>query len=202
MPSPNVADFQIRHTVASETRTTDAVIALLNLRAQIDGLERQASVAILSTYRRADLVELISLRGHLLGQIADYERADELAEQLVLDAPTEGMAYVSRARTRATFHGFAESLADLDRAAQLGIDPESLVSDRASALHETGRSDEALALLETVADRRPDGSTLGTLAVLYAERGERAIADDTFGRARARCRGVSPFPIAMLDFQR
>jgi len=186
----------------SNAPTTDGAIAVLNLRAQIDGLERQARITGLPNARRADLIDLILLSGHLLGLFADYERANVLAEKFVLDAPAEGMAYVSRARTQATFHRFAERLADLDCAEQLGIDPSSLVSERASALRETGQAERALALLRAAANRRPDVSTLGTLAVLYAEFGELATADATFAQAGAQYRGVSPFPIAMLDFER
>lgn len=186
----------------SDTPMTNGAIALVNLRAQIVGLERQARITSLPNARRADLIDLLLLRGHLLGLIADYERANVLAEQFVLDEPFEGMAYVSRARTRATFHRFKESLADLDRAEHLGIDPASLVSDRATALHETGQAERALALLQAAAGRRPDESTLRTLAGLYAEFGELSLADATFGQAGAQHRGVSPFPIAMLGFQR
>jgi tetratricopeptide (TPR) repeat protein len=202
MAESNAPDHQIRHMDPPAIRTTDGFIALLNLRAQIDGLERQARLIGLPNDRRADLIDLISLRGQLLGLIADYERANDLAEQFVLDAPAEGMAYVSRARTRGTFHRFEESLADLDRAEQLGTDPSSLVSERASALCETGQAERALALIQAAADRSPDVSTLGTLAVLYAECGELAVADATFAQAATQYRGVSPFPIAMLDFQR
>ena len=186
----------------SNAPKTNGAIALVNLRAQIVGLERQARITSLPNARRAKQIDLLLLRGHLLGQIADYERANALAEQFVLDAPVEGMAYVSRARTRATFHRFKESLADLDRAEHLGIDPSPIVSDRATALHETGQAERALALLQAAADRRPDGSTLGTLAGHYAEFGELGLADATFAQAGAEYRGVSPFPIAMLDFQR
>ena len=202
MPCSNASDLPTRNMVAPAIRTTNGAIVLLNLRAQIDGLERQARDIGLPSDRRADLIDLISLSGHLFGRITDFERANVLAEQFVLDASAEGMAYVSRARTRATFHRFDESLADLDRAEQLGITPSSLVSERASALCEKGQADRALALIQAAVDRRLDESTLGTLALLYAEFGELALADATFARAGAQYRGVSPFPIAMLDFQR
>jgi predicted Zn-dependent protease len=202
MPLPSTVDQQIRQRVVPPIRTTDGLIAVQNLHAQIDGLERQTQGHALSPGRRAHLVELLLLRGHLLGRIADYEHADALAEQLVRDTPTEAIAYVARARTGGTFHRFAESLADLDRAEQLGYDPILLLPDGASALHETGRSGDAFALLAAIPDRRHDVTTLGALAVLYAAYGETVRADETFTTARARYRGVSPFSIAMLDFQR
>jgi hypothetical protein len=61
-------------------------------------------------------VDLLLLHGQVLGRIADYERAAELAEMLVSDAPDAGTARMARARTRATLHRFAEALADLEAA--------------------------------------------------------------------------------------
>ena len=62
-------------------------------------------------------------RGHVLGCIADYEQAEALAEQLLEDARSDGDAVLARARTRATFHRFADALTDLDEAQRLGADP-------------------------------------------------------------------------------
>jgi hypothetical protein len=45
----NGASVAIRRADPPIVRTTDGATALLNLRAQIDGLERQASVGCLST---------------------------------------------------------------------------------------------------------------------------------------------------------
>ena len=38
--------------------------------------------------------------------------------------------------------------------------------------------------------------------MLYAERGETAAAEPLFAQSQARYRSVSPFPLALLDFQR
>jgi tetratricopeptide (TPR) repeat protein len=57
-------------------------------------------------------------------------------------------------------------------------------------------------LRRDAAERRPDFTTLGALAVLEAERGEVAQAERLFTEARRRYRGVSPFPVASLDFRR
>ena len=107
----------------AELATTSGVIALVNLQGQIDGLESQAANGRLAVAQWADLIDLLSLRGHVLGRIADYERAAALAEQLVRDAPADGIAFLARARTRATFHRFTEALADLQAAEQLGSGP-------------------------------------------------------------------------------
>ena len=111
-------------------------------------------------------------------------------------------ALLARARTRATFHRFAEALADLDAAERLGADRAALEAERAAIFQALGRYDEALALRRDAAERRPDFATLGALAGLQAERGEVREAERLFDEARRRYQDVSPFPIAMLDFQR
>src|SRR5262249_33655562 len=81
---------------ASPPTLTDGTIALLNLHAQIDGLEGHSTSG-----ETATLIDFLILRGLILGRISDYERAAQLANRLVDDAATEAVAYVARARTRA-----------------------------------------------------------------------------------------------------
>jgi tetratricopeptide (TPR) repeat protein len=181
--------------------TTSGVIALVNLQVQIDSLEAQAAVGRLAVAQRAGLVELLTLRGHVLGRIADYERAAVLAEQLVRDALDDRVAFLARARARTTLHRFAEALADLDAAERLDADPSTLDAERAAIFQALGCYDEALALRRSAAERRPDFATLGALAGLQAERGLLAEAEHVFIEARRCYQRVSPFPIAMLDFQ-
>ena len=105
-------------------RTTSGVMALTNLQAQIDGLAARAAAARSgqgtgarpAVAERALLVDLLLLHGQLLGRIADYELAAELAEGMVRDAPDDGTARLARARARAAFHRFTEASADLDAA--------------------------------------------------------------------------------------
>ena len=56
-------------------------------------------------------------------------------------------------------------------------------------------------LRRNAAQRQPDFTTLGALAVLEAERGQVTEAERLFTRARSRYRGISPFPVASLDFR-
>ena len=186
----------------AELVTTSGSIALTNLQAQIDGLEARAAVARLTVPQQTGLIDLISLRGHVLGRIADYERAAALAERLVCDVPTDGSAFLARARARATFHRFAKALSNLDVAERLGLDRAILDGERAAIFQALGRYDEALALRRGAAERWPDFATLGALAGLQAERGEIAEAERLFAEGRRRYQGVSPFPVARLDFQR
>ena len=151
---------------------------------------------------RARLVDLLILRGEVLGRIADYERAAELALVLVRDAPDDGAAWLARARTRATFHRFAEALADLDAAGRRGADRAALQAEWAAILQAVGCYVEARVLRRDAAERRPDFAALGALAVLEAEHGKVTEAERLFTDARRRYRGVSPFPVAELDFRR
>src|SRR5258706_16121936 len=155
-----------------ELPVTDGTIALLNLQAQIDGLEPDVRRGHATIERRVGLIELITLRGLILGHIADYQRAEEIAEQLVRDAATDGTACVARARTRAVFHRFTDALDDLDRAERLSLDAEATNRERAAIFQALGRYDEALAIREEAADRRASFENVAALVGLYAERGE------------------------------
>lgn len=186
----------------AELVTTSGAIALVNLQAQVNGLESQAATGRLEAAQRVELIELLTLRGHVLGQIADYERAAMLAEQLVRNTPASGSAFLARARTRATFHRFAEALADLHTAERLGAEQAVLEAECATIFQALGRYEAALALRQAAAERRPDFTTLSALAGLQAERGEVAEAEHLFSEGRRLYQEVSPFPVALLDFQR
>src|SRR5262249_43163040 len=84
---------------ASPPTLTDGTIALLNLQAQIDGLESHST-----SVETATLIDLLILRGLILGRISDYERAAQIADRQVAAASRDAAAYVARARTRAVFH--------------------------------------------------------------------------------------------------
>jgi tetratricopeptide (TPR) repeat protein len=183
-------------------RTTNGAIALFNLHTQIEGLERQAAQRHLTSRGGAELVDSLTLRGQILGRIADYERAAELAERLACELPADGLTFLTRARIRACLHRFEEALTDLDTAERLGLAGPEADAERAAILQAIGRYDEALAMHRTAAQRRRSFETIGALAVFHAERGEVAEAEWLFDESRARFRGVSPFGLAQLDFQR
>jgi tetratricopeptide (TPR) repeat protein len=186
----------------ADVATTNGSIALANLEAQVASLEAQMAAGRLAVAGQASLVELVLLRGHLLGCIADYERALALAGQLLRQEPHEVISWLMRARARATLHYFEDALSDLDLAKRLGADRDTVDAERAAIVQALGRSDEALVLRRRAVDERADFAALGALAVLQAERGEFAEADLLFALACWRYQGVAPFPIAMLDFQR
>ena len=187
--------------IDGEFPTTAGVLALVNLQAQIEGQERRARVGLLTVSDQAELIDLVALRGHVLGCIAHYEWAEERAEQLTRDAPADGVAFLARARARATFHRFMDALTDLERAQRLGADPAVVGAEHAAILRALGRYDEALQFFREAAERRADFASLGALATLHAERGDVTTAELFFDESRARYRGVAPFPLALLDFR-
>ena len=70
-----IAAARIAHVSDSaEPAVTDGAIALLNLRAQIDGLEPDVRRGQATVESRVGCIELITLRGLILGHIADYQR--------------------------------------------------------------------------------------------------------------------------------
>ena len=184
-----------------ERPLTDGTIALINLRAQIDALEQEARLGQATVAKRAGLVELIMLRGLIIGCIADYERAEEIAEQLVREAPVDAKALVARARTRACFHRFNDALSDIDRAEQVSLEAETANGERAAIFQALGHYDEALALREEAVSRRASFENVAALVGLHAERGEMEAAERWYSESHTRYRGVSPFPLALLDFQ-
>lgn len=183
-------------------RLTNGGVAMVNLQAQIEGRERKVSTGDAAVGDSIELIELVALRGQVLGCISDFEWAETMAEQLTQGASLNADPLVARARARSRFHRFPEALADLDLAERLGADRTKLETERASISQAIGRYEDALALYDRVARRRTDFDSLGALAVLHAERGDIAVAEALFDDSLARHRGVSPFGPALLDFQR
>src|SRR5215475_9785122 len=164
---------------ASPPTLTDGTIALLNLQAQIDGLEGHST-----TGEATALIDLLILRGLILGRISDYERAAQLADRLVEHADTDAAVYVARARTRAVLHRFSEALDDLDQADRISPQDTAAKRERAAILQALGRYHEALMSYAAA-----------------AERGEIDTAQRFYLESLRSYRGISPFPLALLDFQ-
>ena len=186
----------------SEPVTTAGRIALVNLAARIDGQVSRARAGRLTVGERAELVESIALRSHLLGCIADAERAEALADLLVGEAPSDARSFAARARTSGLFHRFASALTDLETAAYFGGDCVELDAERAAIHQALGRYDEALAIRRRAVDTQGDFGALAGLAGVYGERGEMDEAEHWFSAARRCYRGTSPIPLAMVEFQR
>lgn len=182
--------------------TTSGVIALVNLRAQIDGQWERFVMGRLSAAQTAELIELIALRGRLLGRISDYEAAERCADWLCEAHPDDGTARLARACCRARFHRFQEALDDLDHAERLGADQADVAAERVAVLMALGRFDDAAAALNSSGSRRSEFEFLASLASLAAARGRPGAAEKLFDRASRRYRGVSPIPLADLEHER
>lgn len=181
---------------------TNGLLAINNLHAQIAGQEHQLVAGSRAAVAdQAELIELVAMRGYLLGVIADYELAEERADELCRNHPDDGTVYLSRARSRARFHRFDEALSDLDEAGRLGTDGEAVGRERATIFQAKGEYDTALALFRRAAETRGDFASLGALAVLHSECNDCATAEKLFHESRDSYRGVSPIPLAMLEFQ-
>ena len=85
---------------------------------------------------------------------------------------------------------------------RLGADPALVYVERAGVFQAIGRYEAALTIYNEAAKGRADVTVLGARATLHAERGEIVAAERLFDESRSRYRGVSPFPLALLDFQR
>ena len=176
---------------------TDGAIAVLNLQAQIEGLEGPGTPA-----EAATLIDLLILRGRILGRISDYERAAALAECLVGAAITDATAYAVRAQTHAVFHRFTEALDDLDHADLISPQGAAAERERAAILQAMGHYHEALVTYEAgTADRGEQFERTAALAGFWADRGKTETAQHFYLDSLHSYRGVSPFPLALLDFQ-
>ena len=83
----------------------------------------------------------------------------------------------------------------------LSLDAETADGERAAIFQAVGRYDEALALREQAVARRENFESAAALVGLHAERGEIEAAEQRYAQSRSRYRGVSPIPLALLDFQ-
>jgi tetratricopeptide (TPR) repeat protein len=180
-------------------RTTDGAIAIGNLDAVVAGQEKRVVAAPGDATLRAGLVELLLTRGQYVGSIADYERASELAEALVLEAPKNAEAWKARASTNATWHRFDAALADLDAAERAGASSKSLKGARSSIFAALGKLDEAFAMAPSDGDLAGESLALASRGLLEGSLGRVPDSDGDLAAARTRYRDVSPLPLAWMD---
>ena len=111
-------------------------------------------------------------------------------------------AYVARARARSEFHRFDAALQDLAVAQRYGADEATVADERAAVLESIGRYDGALELRQQAWQNDPSFASAAGLASAYASSGLIAEAVRLFADSHKRYRGVSPFPLAMLELRR
>jgi len=185
--------------------TTDGATAVGNLEGQLKGYlgavaDREARHLAAADFM-ASAIALLLTHAQFLGRLADYDRADELAERLVIALPKDGRSLILRAQVRSSLHRFADAEADLAAAERLGAKVDALATTRATVWQATGRYNDALALRRQVADRHPDLSSLGAEAALLADMGEIDRAEKLFIEAQHHFPDVAAFPVAWLYFQ-
>jgi tetratricopeptide (TPR) repeat protein len=73
--------------------------------------------------------------------------------------------------------------------------------ERAAVFQGLGRYDEALTIREEAARRSPSFESLGALTTLSADRGDTERAVWLLAESTRRYRGISPLPLATLNFQ-
>lgn len=180
--------------------TTDGRVALNNLSAQIDGL---AAMTERNPRRVGAAVKLVTFyleRGRFTGTVADYERAEQLAQALTEAHPDRGDAWHARAKVHALFHRFDAAQASLQRARQLGHSGQACDALLVSILAARGREVAARTTLASLANG--SGTELLRARVwIDAAFGDPATAALELRALRASEPGPSPFPAAALAFQ-
>ncbi len=202
-PSASVTNAPAKTTEPplAKLSANDGNIALGNLDAQIESLKQQSA----ERAARISMVDFLLLRGEVRGRIADYQRAEEIAEALVVEAPTDVAGLLARASVHATFHRFDAALADLAEAEKQGAEGPKVVLPRVTILAARGHADEATSLLASLDaslgkdESKMSAMDLADVGFLAGDRGELAEAERLLALARARYRDVSPFPYAFFD---
>jgi tetratricopeptide (TPR) repeat protein len=202
-PSPSAVGGAGGDAVAKTPppRTTDGALAMRNFELALAEAERKLAEQPTAPERLRAMVDLRMARAQFLGVLADYDKALELADQLVKAAPEDAQAYLKRASVRGRLHYFDEALADLAEAERRGVKGPPLDEPRAAIFQATGRASDALQFHRAAAEARPSLESLAGLAGLMAEEGKFDEAAKLYAQAREVYRDVSPFPVAWLEFQ-
>jgi tetratricopeptide (TPR) repeat protein len=181
-------------------RYTSGRIAVANLSATIEGLERLRT-------KGAGFVDMLALsnllfaRGDLLGRIADHDRAERVGAEAARSSPDAAAALYIRARLAARFHRFEEAATLLDDALAAGHPLGAIDLERAALFQATGQYPRALALRERLANENPGIHSLGALASLLAEMDRWAEAEASYAAALDADTSISPLPCGQLHFE-
>jgi predicted Zn-dependent protease len=181
-------------------RYTSGAIAVANLSASIDSIERRHAEGAACEDLIA-LSKLLFARGDVLGCIADHDWAELVAIEAIASSPDNARALYMRAQIAGRFHRFKEASALLRRALTAGYPRHEIDLERASLLQATGRHEDALVLRERLAKDDPGIHTLGALASLLAEMDRSVAAETSYTVALDADDGVSPLPCSQLLFE-
>ncbi len=181
--------------------TTPPDIVIGNLERRIRHRGRRISQGRATPLDRKLLISDLLKRAQFLGVVGDYQRAHVLALELASARASDKAAQLLWAQTAAALHRWDEVARAVEAAKRAGADTSmtaAVEADLALALGETAR---ALALRQTLANKRPTPYNIAAVAVVLAERGERDHADRKFEQAIAFYRGSSPLPLVWISFQ-
>jgi tetratricopeptide (TPR) repeat protein len=181
-------------------RYTSGRIAVANLSASIDSLELRRAEG-----GNADgllvLSKLLFLRGDILGRIADHDRAELIASEVIRMSPGTARSLYIRAQLAGRFHRFEEAKAFLNQALEAGHPRHEIDIEVAGLLQATGRYEDGLVLRERLAKDDAGMRTLGALASLLAEMGRWGAAETSYAAALDADDGLSPLPCSQLLFE-
>ncbi len=201
-----LVSVQLQDAVAAVSYlTTSPRIAIANLDAQIEGLQRRAaseSDCPKNASVEIELIERLTFRARIRSRFADSREALQRSRVLVRCLPNDQRASLSHAAVLVHFHRFDEALAIADRLVEDGTAPQRVRNLRAQALHGLGRFGEGLALRREEVARHATPRSLGGLAVLLGDMGRVDEAEELFARAIGEYRDVSPIPLAWLEHSR
>ncbi len=183
-------------------KTESASISIRNIEAEIPQLEKQLALTPTDLAPMEALMNLSMVRASRLGRISELDRVVALGEEAVKVQPKRKQAWLMRAKARGAVHRFADALADLEQAEQLGADRETLEAARSTLYVALGRCDDALPIVAARRKQRPSFETFFAEALVLGHMARYAEADALFEGAVEQYRGVSPFPLAHLDFER
>lgn len=186
-----------------ELPTTSSAIAVANLEDELQTATKLLEAAPDDPRRLATMATMYLEHGRLLGRLAEYDRAESLAERAVAKGPKLPDAYRARAMVRSRLHLFSAALADLERYAALGGgDAKNDAERRKGALLQAlGRGAEARPILAKWARSWPRLETIGQLATLDADEGLLEPAEAGFTEAPRHYPNVTPFPVVWLYLQ-
>lgn len=181
-------------------RYTSGRIAVANLSASIDGLERdRVEGATFETLLA--LSNLLFLRGDLLGLIVDHDRAETIATAAIDLLSGSAGALCLGAQIAGRFHRFERAKTLLDQALSAGHSKREIDVERASLLQATGQYQESLIVRERLVKQDAGIDTLGGLATLLAEMDQWGAAENFYAAALDADDGVSPVPCGQLLFE-
>ncbi len=170
--------------------TTDGDIARANLDARIAGLEAALERTPHLFSLRRSLVEALLTRTTLFGTYTDFDRALALTE-----APDTDAKRRLRARALQAVHRFSEALEILG-----DVNGDDLRGTIDLALERN--LDDVLAAREAAAAQYPTYANWYALAAVKSRRGDFDGADAAWVAAGNAYQDVSPFPYALIAFQR